>query len=136
MIAPFLDERHRELRRTAQAFADQGFDIVAIYDRDPARVGQRLGGLTVLDAATLPAAASLGIEIGVIATPLRAAQEVAEALVAAGVRGILNFAPRKLFVPEGVALRTVDMTVELESLSFALRQARTPRRRRAAGPAE
>ena len=119
-----------------RGFAAQGFDIVAIYDRDPARIGQKLGGLTVLDAATLPAAASLGIEIGVIATPLKAAQEVAEALVAAGVRGILNFAPRKLFVSEGVALRTVDMTVELESLSFALRQGRTPRRRRGAGPAE
>ena len=119
-----------------RGFAAQGFDIVAIYDRDLARIGQKLGGLTVLDAAALPAAATLGIEIGVIATPLKAAQEVAEALVAAGVRGILNFAPRKLFVPEGVALRTVDMTVELESLSFALRQARAPRRRRGSGPAE
>src|SRR5262249_38469840 len=68
-------------------------------------------------------------EIGVIATPVRVAQEVAEALVAVGARGILNFAPRKLFVPEGVALRTVDMTVEFESLSFALTRARPPRRR-------
>src|SRR5262249_34828653 len=67
---------------------------------------------------------------GVIATPLRAAQEVADALVAAGVRGILNLAPRKLFVPPHVALRTVDMTVEFESLSFALANVVTRRSRR------
>ena len=114
-----------------RGFAAQGFDVVAIYDRDPGRVGQRIGGLVVQDASAIPGAAALGIDIGVIATPLKAAQEVAEALVAAGVRGILNFAPRKLFVPEGVALRTVDMTMEFESLSFALHQARAPRRRRA-----
>ena len=53
-----------------------------------------------------------------------------DALVAAGVRGILNIAPRKLFVPEHVALRTVDMTVEFESLSFALSQSLAPKRRR------
>ncbi len=114
-----------------RGFAAQGFDVVAIYDRDPARVGQKIGALTVQDAAALPGVAALGVDIGVIATPLGAAQEVAEALVTAGVRGILNFAPRKLFVPAGVTLRTVDMTMELESLSFALHQARTPRRRRA-----
>ena len=52
-------------------------------------------------------------------------------MAAAGVRGILNFAPRKLFVPAHVALRTVDMTMEFESLSFALTQSRSPKRRRA-----
>src|SRR6266540_2829208 len=113
-----------------RGFATQGFDVVAVYDRDPARIGQKVAGLPVQDVATLPAAASLGLDIGVIATPLKAAQEVADALVAAGVRGILNFAPRKLFVPGHVALRTVDMTMEFESLSFALHQSRAPRRRR------
>jgi len=114
-----------------RGFAGQGFDIVAVFDRDPARIGQRLGLLTVLDIAELPAvAAAQGFDMGVIATPIRAAQEVADALVAAGVRGILNFAPRKLFVPEHVALRTVDMTVEFESLSFALSQSLAPKRRR------
>ena len=112
-----------------RGFAAQGFDVVAIYDRDPARIGQKIGGLVVQDAAAIPGAAALAIDIGVIATPLKAAQEVADALVAAGVRGILNFAPRKLFVPAGVTLRTVDMTMELESLSFALHQTRARRRR-------
>jgi redox-sensing transcriptional repressor len=68
--------------------------------------------------------------MGVIATPVRAAQEVADALVAAGVRAILNLAPRKLFVPPQVALRTVDMTVEFETLSFALNHLEPPARRR------
>ena len=96
--------------------------------RDPARIGIRLGTRVVQDVASLPAvAAREQVEIGVIATPPRAAQEVADLLVAAGVGGILNFAPRKLFVPAHVALRTVDMAMELESLSFALARARPPR---------
>lgn len=112
-------------------FEGQGFDVVAVFDRDKARIGQPVGALTVRDIAELSAAAASGaFEIGVIATPARAAQDVADALVAAGIRGILNFAPRKLFVPEDVSLRAVDMTMEFESLSFALTQYRTPRRRR------
>ena len=95
-------------------------------------MGQRLGDIVVEDVAQLSAVvAREGVEMGVIATPLRAAQDVADALVAAGVRGILNFAPRKLFVPAHVTLRTVDMSMEFESLSFALTQRAAPRRRRA-----
>jgi redox-sensing transcriptional repressor len=112
-------------------FSRQGFDVVAVFDQDQRRVGQRVGELEVMDVDRLAeVAAAKHIEVGVIATPSRAAQGVADTLVAAGVRGILNFAPRKLFVPEDVSLRTVDMTMEFESLSFALTQARTPRRRR------
>jgi redox-sensing transcriptional repressor len=114
-----------------RGFEAQGFDVVAVFDRDPARVGLKLGALEVQDGARLSAAAAHGAyDIGVIATPLKGAQEVADALVASGVRGILNFAPRKLFVPAHVTLRTVDMTMEFESLSFALTQARSTRRRR------
>jgi redox-sensing transcriptional repressor len=115
-----------------RGFEAQGFDVVAVFDRDPARIGQKLGRLEVQDAAKLSATpAGGGYDVGVIATPIKAAQEVADALVAAGVRGILNFAPRKLFIPADVALRTVDMTMEFESLSFALTQARGHKRRRA-----
>ena len=117
-----------------RGFERQGFDVVAAFDREPARIGMRLGAVVVQDVAALAAvAARERLEIGVIATPVRAAQEVADLLVAAGVRGILNFAPRKLFVPPHVALRTVDMAMEFESLSFALARARPPRRRRAPG---
>jgi redox-sensing transcriptional repressor len=113
-----------------RGFNEQGFDVVAVFDAGLQRVGQKLGDLVIRDMATL--VPEDAIDMGVIATPMRAAQDVADALVAAGVRGILNFAPRKLKVPREVTLRTVDMTMEFESLSFALSQARTPRRRRAA----
>ena len=113
-----------------RGFARQGFDVVAVFDRDPARVGQRLGDLPIRDIGELTRASDLRIELGVIATPVRAAQEVADLLVAAGVGGILNFAPRKLFVPAHVALRNVDMSVELESLSFSIAQMGSGRRRR------
>jgi len=119
-----------------RGFARQGFDVVAVFDRDPARVGQRLGELPIRDVAELArAAGDLRIEMGVIATPVRAAQEVADLLVAAGVGGILNFAPRKLFVPSHVTLRNVDMSVELESLSFSIAQMGSGRRRRVRRPA-
>jgi redox-sensing transcriptional repressor len=112
-----------------RGFADQGFDLVAVFDADAARIGRTLEGLVVRPIGQL--SGKDAFEIGVIATPARAAQEVADALVAAGVQGILNFAPRKLRVPAAVALRSVDMTMEFESLSYALTHARTraPRRR-------
>jgi redox-sensing transcriptional repressor len=108
-------------------FADQGFELAAIFDADPERVGRTVEGRVVRPIAQL--SARDGFEIGVIATPARAAQEVADALVAAGVQGILNFAPRKLRVPDAVSLRTVDMTMEFESLSYALTHARAATRR-------
>lgn len=116
-----------------RGFSDQGFDIAAVYDADAARVGRTLEGLVVRHVSQL--SSKDGFEIGVIATPVRAAQEVADQLVAAGVKGILNFAPRKLRVPASVMLRTVDMTMEFESLSYALTHARpvAVRRKRAPG---
>jgi redox-sensing transcriptional repressor len=117
-----------------RGFAEQGFDIVAAFDTDADRVGRTIGGLVVQPVSQLTPRA--GYEIGVIATPASAAQQVADALVAAGVHGILNFAPRKLRVPETVAVRAVDMTMEFESLSYALThaQASGPRRRKRTSP--
>ncbi len=113
-----------------QGFAKQGFDIVAVFDVDPSRVGQRYSDLIIQDVTKVgELVPKLGVEIGVVATPPGAAQEVADGLVAAGVRGILNFAPRKIFVPSQVILRTVDMAVELESLAFSLAHPRGRRRR-------
>jgi len=114
-----------------RGFGEQGFDVVAVFDRDPARVGRRVGPFTVEDVSRLPALAAQGaFEIGVIATPAAAAQDVAEALARSGIRGILNFAPRKLFVPRDVTVRNVDMTLEFESLSFALAPRNGGRQRR------
>ena len=113
-----------------RGFADQGFDIVAAFDNDPERIGRTIDGLIVRPLGQI--SAKDGFEIGVIATPAGAAQAVADALVAAGVQGILNFAPRKLRVPESVTVRAVDMTMEFESLSYALTRttAARPRRKR------
>ncbi len=102
-------------------FRRQGFDIVGVFDVSPDRVGQRWRDLTIRHVDDLgEEAARLGLEIGVIAVPARAAQSVAERLVAAGMRGILNFAHRRIQIPPSVALRTVNLSIELESLAFAI----------------
>lgn len=101
-----------------RGFAAQGFDIVAVYDADPQRVGASAGGVDVRPVSELSAAD--GIDIGVIATPVRAAQDVADALVAAGVRGILNFAPTVISVPERVRVEAVDFLAGLKRLAFYL----------------
>jgi redox-sensing transcriptional repressor len=100
-------------------FASRGFRISALVDVDPARVGQRLGGLTVTHLDDLPdTVRAEQIAIGVIATPAQAAQVVADRLVAAGVTSILNFAPCVLNVPDYVDVRKVDLAIELQILSF------------------
>jgi redox-sensing transcriptional repressor len=110
-------------------FGRQGFDIVAVFDNAADRVGEPLGDLTILPVAEFARVCrEQDVEIGVIATPPRHAQEIADRMVEAGLRGVLNFAPRKLFVPATVALRSVNMAIELESLSFALAQGESARR--------
>jgi redox-sensing transcriptional repressor len=100
-------------------FANRGFRISALIDADPARVGERINGLEVRHIDELDSIVSeLGIAIAVIATPVHAAQSVADRLVAAGVTSILNFAPCVLTVPDGVDVRKVDLAVELQILSF------------------
>ena len=110
-------------------FGRQGFDIVAVFDSAPERAGETLGDVAIQPMAEFEQACrSRGVDIGVIATPAKNAQEIADLMVRVGLRGILNFAPRKLFVPDSVALRTVNMAIELESLSFALAQGENVRR--------
>lgn len=102
-------------------FRSQGFHIVGVFDADPAKVGQRIGGRAVRDVADLEEAARReGASIGVITTPASAAQEVADRLVRGGIRGILNFAPGPLEVPPDVTVRHVNLAIELEGLSFAI----------------
>ncbi len=100
-------------------FADRGFHVAAVIDVDPARVGQVVAGRTVLPLQDLRRVVQEeGVSIGVIATPAAAAQEVCDRLVAAGVRSILNFASAVLQVPAGVDVRRVDLSDELQILSF------------------
>jgi len=102
-------------------FRDRGFDLGAIYDRDPAKIGRKWNELTVRDVAQLerdlrhqPA------DIGAVVTPGEAAQAVTDRLVACGITAILNFAPVQLHVPETVAVKTVNLVLELEALSYIL----------------
>ncbi|GGK83304.1 redox-sensing transcriptional repressor Rex [Mangrovihabitans endophyticus] len=100
-------------------FASRGFRIVALFDADPARIGEKINGLTVRHIDELGrVAAEESLAIGVIATPASAAQAVADDLVAAGVTSILNFAPCVLTVPANVDVRKVDLAIELQILSF------------------
>ena len=98
-------------------FASRGLAIDALFDVDHGTVGQEIAGLVVRHLDTLPEVVS-GASIGVIATPADAAQSVCDRLVAAGVTSILNFAPTVLSVPPHVDLRKVDLSIELQILSF------------------
>ncbi len=100
-------------------FGERGFPVAAIVDVDAAKVGSILGGTRVLPVDELPQIVqSQRINIGVVATPAGAAQDAADRLVAAGVTSILNFAPIVLTVPAGIAVRKVDLAVELQILSY------------------
>jgi redox-sensing transcriptional repressor len=102
-----------------QGFRAQGFEIVGLFDSDAAKIGQDVEGHKVELIATLPErVVALGAELGVLTVPAETAHTVAEALVAAGVRGILNFAPVVLKLPRRVRLVTVDLAIQLEQLAF------------------
>ena len=102
-----------------KGFAERGFKVAALVDADPSKVGSRVGGLSVHHIDDLDdLVTSHDVAIGVIATPAAAVQDVADRLVAAGVRSILNFAPAMVSVPPGVSLRKVDLAVELQILAF------------------
>jgi redox-sensing transcriptional repressor len=100
-------------------FGSRGFRLAALVDADPGRCGETVSGVVVRPVADLAdLVSSEQIVIGVIATPSEAAQEVADSLVAAGVRSILNFAPVVLSVPDEVDVRRVDLASELQILAF------------------
>ncbi len=102
-------------------FKKQGFIIRQILDRDPSKVGQQVHGLTIRDFNEVnEIVKEEQIDIAIIAVPADAAQAVADKLVAAGVKAILNFAPRSLKVPQEVMVKYENMAVEMESLSYFL----------------
>ncbi|MDO8666113.1 MAG: redox-sensing transcriptional repressor Rex [Gemmatimonadales bacterium] len=106
-------------------FEARGFEIAAIYDADPDKVGVLLDGTAVRAIEQLePDLSASPVDIAVIGTPAAAAQGVADRLVRAGVRALLNFAPVTLAVPHEVTVTNVNMALELEALSFALTRRR------------
>jgi redox-sensing transcriptional repressor len=104
-------------------FGSRGFEFVGLFDAAASRIGQRIGGLTVRPIEELEeVVAASQASIGVITTPAEVAQSVCDRLAAAGVRSILNFAPVTLAAPDGVDVRKVDLSVELQVLAFVGQQ--------------
>ncbi len=102
-------------------FAAWGFDVVALFDADVSKVGTIVGDLEVESMDDLERVVKeRDVTIGIIATPAEAAQYVADRFTAAGLRSILNFAPTVLQVPDPVAVRRVDLSTELQILTFYL----------------
>jgi redox-sensing transcriptional repressor len=102
-----------------RGFFERGFRVAALVDSDPAKRGEIVAGMAIRDLDELPdLVARESIAIGIVATPASVAQEVADRLVTAGVTSILNFAPVVLSVPGDVSLRKVDLSIELQILSY------------------
>jgi redox-sensing transcriptional repressor len=97
----------------------RGFDVAVVYDVDPKRIGQAIGGLTIRHLDLMPGDLRKGVfDMAILAVPAASAQAVADSLVAAGVSSILNFAPTRVSVPKSVAVRQVDLSNELQILSY------------------
>jgi len=104
-----------------RGFRQRGYDIVAVYDSNPEKIGRSLEQIEIRDMARFEAdVAADRPEIAVIAIPGDGAQEVLDRIVRAGIKAVLNFAPVQLHAPADVTVRAVNMAMELEGLSFAL----------------
>lgn len=104
-----------------RGFADHGFEIVGLFDTAAGLIGTTVEGLKVEPLEALgPAVPRLRAELGIVAVPAEAAQPVADALAAAGLKGLMNFAPVRLRVPPGVRVITVDLAIQMEQLAFAV----------------
>lgn len=102
-------------------FADQGFKVAAAFEVDPARLAEETTGVPIYHFDKLAEIVKKeDIRLGILAVPAAAAQTVADAMVEAGVEGIMNFAPVTISIPSTVSKVAVDLAIELEQLSFAV----------------
>lgn len=109
-----------------RGFAERGFHVVGLFDADPDKIGTEVSGLAVEPLSRLDSRVQAeNALIGVVTTPADVAQEAAEALAKAGVMSILNFAPTVIKPPDGVDVRRVDLSTELQVLSFYLHRRRS-----------
>ncbi|MHB0885914.1 MAG: redox-sensing transcriptional repressor Rex [Bacillota bacterium] len=109
------------LRRFARE-KNYPFRLVACFDTDPAKIGKKIDKVVeIFPLSDIPAKIrDLGVEMAIITVPAEAAQEVADKLVAGGIKAILNFAPVKLFVPSNIRLQVADVSLELQQLAYYL----------------
>jgi redox-sensing transcriptional repressor len=104
-----------------KGFARQGFRIAVVIDDDPAKVGREIESVPIVPSRDMAREIKArGVQIAIVAVPPEAAQTVTEQLVAAGIKAVLNFAPTRLRVGREVRLKNVDLSIELETLSFYL----------------
>jgi redox-sensing transcriptional repressor len=102
-----------------RGFRSRGFQVVALFDNDPKKVGQTYSGLTVQPLDHLAKSTTeLGIKLAILSVPAESAQRVAEQIVSCGIQGIFNFAPVPLVVPPSVSVMAVDLSVQLEHLAY------------------
>ncbi len=107
-----------------RGFRQRGFLITAAYDANPEKIGRTLEGVAIRDMTQLESdIAAEPAEIAVLAVPTEVAQEVLDRVARAGIKAVLNFAPVQLHAPADVTVKTVNMAMELEGLTFALTNA-------------
>jgi redox-sensing transcriptional repressor len=107
-----------------KGFSRQGFRIAIVFDDDPGKVGREVEGVPIVSTRDLAREVKdRAIQIAILAIPSEAAQTVTDQLVTAGIKAVLNFAPARLRVPKEARLKNVDLSIELETLSFYLSQA-------------
>ncbi len=104
-----------------QGFANRGLRVAMIFDNDPGKVGSQIGPFTVMDTRILKETIQeAGIKVAMIATPSQAAQKVADELIAAGVKAILNYAPININFPENVRVQYIDPVIHLQRMTYYL----------------
>lgn len=102
-------------------FRERGFKIVAVFDNDLRKIGKKWEGVVLRDISEMQEKIKEeDIQIGIVAVPVEAAQQVVDMLVLSGIRAILNFAPVRIVVPEDIELRSAELSSELECLSYFL----------------
>ena len=105
-----------------RGFVDHGLQIVAVFDRDRRKVGRSIGGIPITSFEELqPTVKELEVQIAIITVPAEAAQEVAEAVVNAGIKGIWNFAPKSLNLPEDIIVQKTDLATSFAELSAKMK---------------
>ena len=104
-----------------QGFSNRGFKVAMIFDSDPKKIGSQIGTFTIQDSQKLvKSIRQAGIQVAMVATPGPEAQAVADQLVSAGVKSILNYAPINLTVPDGVRVQYIDPVIHLQRMTYYL----------------
>jgi redox-sensing transcriptional repressor len=99
-------------------FGIYGFEIIAAFDNDPSKIGRRINKIIVEDISMLSTLYKRQIDMAIIAVPEQAAQSVADLLVLAGIKGLLNFSPRRIIVPKKIKVITIDIAADLARLPY------------------